>query len=407
MGHGNGIRWYRHLELPSDGLAAARACLNADPPRPPGRSAQFYSAAGLLGRRAQALRDALAKLSALACTAGVWSGDAADAFRRLLQDAHRVHYDQVPTRYDGYARALRGYATALDGHQAAIDSARAGVQAALDAHRRAATAGGGRPTAPGVPDCQAAAARFRDAYDDWVDSVARCERAIERVDADPLHNAHGLHVTLDVVARYADILSSLTGALALVTIAWPPAAIVLLEVSGVLALGKLGTDVARASAYDESVTPGDLVFDAVGSVPIMRPGSQAVKAGRELEDAGVLAAARTGAQAFRKSFVAEAKPGLVDAARNLKNTRLRPDPTAVRPTLAENWRLQDVVVNASSAGREAYDNRRGDWPRAAEGTGLSIVLGPLGGPAATELNSTVDEFGNLVRRQLPSSVPAP
>jgi hypothetical protein len=382
MGHGNGIKWYRHLVLPGDGAAAAEACVHADPPRPPGRSAEFYSAAALLGRRAQALREALAKLSALACTAGVWTGDAAEDFRRLLQNAHRAHYDQVPERYDGYARALREYAAALDGHQAIIDSARAQVQAAVDAHRRATAAGAKALTTACIADCQTAASRFRGAYNDWVDSVARCERAIERVDDDKLHNAHGMHVGLDVVARYADIMSSLTGALALIAIAWPPAALLLLEVSSVCSLAQLGSDVARAAVYHEKITPGDLVFDALGSVPIVRPGSQAVKAGRELKDAGVVAAARSGARAFGTSFVSEAKPGLVDAAHNLKNTRLRPDPKAIWPTLEENWRLQDVVVNASSVGREAYDNRHGDWPRAAERTAFSVALGPLGPAAA-------------------------
>jgi uncharacterized protein YukE len=404
MGHGNGIKWYRHLELPGDGLAAAVACLIADPPRPPACSAEFYSAAGLLGRRAQALRDALAKLGAIACSAGMWTGDASDGFRRLLQNAQRAHYDQVPERYDGYARALREYAACLDSHQARIDSARAGVQAALDAHRRATAAAGAKAvTAPGVADCQAAARRFRAAYNDWVDSATRCEHAIERVDNDRLHNAHGVHVALDVAARYADLMSSLTGALALVAIAWPPAAILLLEVSSVCSLAKLGTDVARATAYHEKAGAGDLVFDALGSVPIMRPGSQAVKAARELDDAGVLAAARSGVNAFGSSFVAEAKPGLVDAARNVKNTKLRPDTNAIWPTLAENWRLQDVVVNVSSVGREGYDNRDGDWPNAAAVTGFGVVLGPLGRPAAAELNSAV----NLVRRRLPSPVPAP
>jgi uncharacterized protein YukE len=404
MGHGNGIKWYRHLELPGDGLAAAEACLIADPPRPPAGSADFYSAAGLLGRRAQALRDALAKLGAIACHAGMWTGDASDGFRRLLQDAQRAHYDQVPERYDGYARALREYAACLDGHQARIDSARAGVEAALDAHRRAtAAAGATAVTAPGVADCRAAARRFRAAYNDWVDSATRCEHAIERVDNDRLHNAHGVHVALDVAARYADLMSSLTGALALVAIAWPPAAILLLEVSSVCSLAKLGTDVARATAYHEKARAGDLIFDALGSVPIMRPGSQAVKAARDLDDAGVLAAARSGVNAFGRSFVAEAKPGLVDAARNVKKTKLRPDANTIWPTLAENWRLQDVVVNVSSVGREAYDNRDGDWPKAAAVTGFSVVLGPLGRPAAAELNSAV----SLVRRRLPSPVPAP
>jgi uncharacterized protein YukE len=404
MGHGNGVKWYRHLELPGDGYAAAQACLNADPPGPPGCSAEFYTAARLLGRRAQALRDALAKLNAIACTDGVWTGDAAVGFRRLLLDARRAHYDQVPGRYDGYARALREYAAALDGHQAVIDSARAGVQAALDAHRRAMAAAATKAlTAPGVADCEAAARRFRAVYNDWVDSVTRCEHAIERVDDDALHNAHGVHVALDVASRYAGIMASVSGALALVAIAWPPAAILLLEVSSVCSLAKLGTDVGRATAYHETASSGDLVFDALGSVPIMRPGSQAVKAGRELKDAGALAAARSGAEAFGRSFVADAKPGLVDAARDIKDTRLRPDKAAMWPTLAGNWRLQDALVNVSSVGRDAYDNRRGDWPGAAEATGFSVVLGPLGRPATAGLNSVV----SVVRRPLASAVPVP
>jgi len=408
MGHGNGIKWYRRLELPGDALAAAHACLSADPPRPPGCAVDFYRAAGLLGRRAHALRDALAELGAIASTAGSWRGDAAEAFRCLLRDAHRAHYDQVPARYDGYARALREYAAALAVHQAAIESPRAGVQAALDAHRRAAAAVTAKALAtPGVADCQAAAVRFRAAYNDWVDSATRCEHAIERVDADNLHNTHGLHVTLDMLARYTDVMSSLTGALALLAIAWPPAAILLLEVSSVCSLAQFGTDVARASIYRQDITPGDLVFDALGSVPIIRPGSQAVRAGRELRDDGVLAAARSGANAFGRSFVTESKPGLVDATRNLKATRLRPDTTAIRPTLQENWRMQDVVVNAGSAGREAYDNRRRDWPQAVERAGFSVMLGPLGGPAAADVNSAGRGLEHAVRQELPSPASAP
>jgi len=36
MGHGNGIKWYRPLQLPGTGIEAATTCLAVDPARPPG-----------------------------------------------------------------------------------------------------------------------------------------------------------------------------------------------------------------------------------------------------------------------------------------------------------------------------------------------------------------------------------
>jgi uncharacterized protein YukE len=424
MGHGNGIRWYHHLELPGDGLAAAAACLTADPPGPPGSSGEFYAAANRLGRRAQALRDVLAKLGAIAASEGVWTGEAADTFRRLLTDAHRAHYDQVPERYDGYARALREYGALIEQHQARIDGARADVQSAVDAYDRATAAAAARGTAtgqasvaatacrPALSECHAAAHRFRAAYNDWVDSVTRCERAIERVDCDALHNPHGAHVAVHVVANLSAVLSNLTAVLALATLPWPPVAILFLAVSSATSLIEFGADITRAAAWHEKVTLGDLAFDALGSIPLGASASKAVKAGRALNAAGVLTKARAGARGFLKSFGPElidaAGRDVKEAAVGLRRTRWRPDVRGVRPTLRENWEVQDVGVTVASVGREAYDNRTRDWPQAIERTAFSVVLGPAGPRAAAGVNAgaakVARELANL-RRPVPGPAP--
>jgi uncharacterized protein YukE len=416
MGHGNGIRWYYHLELPADGLAAAAACLAADPPRPPGSAGEFYAAANRLGRRAQALRDVLAKLGAIAASEGVWTGEAADTFRRLLTDAHRSHYDQVPDRYDGYARALRDYAGLLGQHQARIDGARADVQSAVDAYHRAAhgaavgQASGTAAAATALSECRAAVHRFRTAHDDWVDSVTRCERAIERVDGDALHNPHGVQVAVDVVANVSAVLSNLTAVLALATLPWPPVAILFLAVSSETSLMQLGADVTRAAAWQEKVSLGDLVFDALGSIPLGTCASEAVKAGRALKAAGVLTRARAGAKAFLHSF----GPELIDTAGRdvkqatvgLRRARWRPDAKGVAATLRENWEVQDVGVTVASAGREAYNNRSRPWPQAIERTAFSVVLGPAGPPAAARVNAGAVRIGRELGEPL-RRVPRP
>jgi uncharacterized protein YukE len=416
MGHGNGIKWYRHLELPADGLAAAAACLAADPPRPPGSADEFYAAADRLGRRAQALRDVLAKLGAIAASEGVWAGQAADTFRRLLRDAHRAHYDQVPDRYDGYARALRDYAGLHGQHQARIDGARADVQSAVDAYHGAAhgtgirQASGIAAAAIALSECRAAAHSFRTAYDDWVDSVTRCERAIERVDGDALHNPHGAQVAVDVVANVSAVLSNLTAVLALATLPWPPIAILFLAVSSETSLLELGADVTRAAAWQEKVTLGDLVFDALGSIPLGTCASEAVKASRALKAAGILTRARAGARGFLHSF----GPELIDAAGRdvkqatvgLRTARWRPDAKGVAATLRENWEVQDVGVTVASAGREAYDNRSRPWPQAIERTAFSVVLGPLGPPAAARVNASAVRVARELGERRPG-VPRP
>jgi uncharacterized protein YukE len=424
MGHGNGIRWYHHVELPGDGLVAAAACLSADPPRPPGSSGELYAAANRLGRRAQALRDVLGKLGSIAACDGVWTGAAADTFRRLLDDAHRAHYDQVPERYDGYARALREYGALLEQHQARIDGARADVRSALDAYHRATAAAAARGTAvgqaaaaatacrPALSECQAAAHRFRAAYNDWVDSVTRCERAIERVDGDALHNPHGAHVAVHAVATVSAVLSNLTAVLALATLPWPPVAILFLAVSSATSLIEFGADITRAAVWQEKVTLGDLAFDALGSIPLGPSAAEAVKAGRALKAAGVLTKARAGAGGFLKSFGPElidaAGRDVKEAAVGLRRTRWRPDVKGVSPTLRENWEVQDVSVTVASVGRDAYNNRTRAWPQALERTAFSVMLGPAGPPAAAGVNvgaaRVVRELGKL-RRLAAASAP--
>ena len=295
------ISWYEHLELPAVGATAANACLSVDPPRPPGSSCEFSAAAARLSRTAQAFRDALNALGRIAADGSGWTGDAADGFRHILKDPQRSHLDQVPERYDGYARALREYASGLDAHQAGIDSARAGVQSALDAYHRATAAAPDprRTTSFGIPlpdndprhggaveQCATSARQFQAAYNDWIDSARRCQQAIKRVDADKLHNPHGMHVVVDVVANAAELLSNLTAVLALICLPYPPLALVFLEVSSVLSLVELAADIDRKVQYHENVTGADFALDALGAIPLIKPVREGVAAGRAAKSVG-------------------------------------------------------------------------------------------------------------------------
>ena len=403
MGHGNGIKWYQHIQLPGTGIEAATTCLAVDPARPPGSSDEFYAAATRLGQRAQALRDVLDKLRRIDATEGVWTGDAADAFRSVLRDAHRAHYDQVPTRYDGYARALRQYATTLSGHQSAIDGARADVQATLDAYHRAKTSITPPKVAPDCPpfpnpvsgllpqspactpvidDCLAAARRFQLAYNEWVDAVTTCEHAIERVDDDKLHNPHGghaaahalnvgFHTALDLTAQLADLVASLSAVLAVLTLWNPALAGVLLEISTFASMVKLDADQIRKVAYHENVSLNDLAFDALGSIPGAKPTVEGVAAARGLKGARLISKLRVGAGKFQKTFADEFLPSLGEKLGKL--------------TTKDGWRVTtkglgrafvfqwDVVSNGPSVARDTLNNHKKGWLPALEGA----ALGPL------------------------------
>lgn len=404
MGHGNGIKWYQPIQLPGSGIEAATACLAVDPARPPGFPDEFYDAATRLGQRAQALRDVLDKLRAVNATEGVWTGDAADAFRNVIRDAHRSHYDQVPVRYDGYARALRQYATTLSGHQAAIDGARADVQAALDAYRRAQTSA--PPMKPGVStcppsyshlpglpapgpacvavidDCLAAARRFQLAYNDWVDAVTTCEHAIERVDDDKLHNPHGSHAAahalnvgfhtfVDLSAELADLVASLSAVLAVLTLWNPVLAGVLLEISTIASMAKLVADGTRKLAYGEHVSLSDLAFDALGSIPGAKPTVEGVAAARGLKGARLLSKLRAGAGKFQKTFAEEFLPSLGQNLRRLMSKKgWQVTTKGLGRAFVVEW---DVLSNGPSLARDTLDNRKKGWLPALEGA----ALGPL------------------------------
>lgn len=403
MGHGNGIKWYRHLELPGTGIEAATTCLAVDPARPPGFPDEFYAAATRLGQRAQALRDVLDKLRRIDATEDIWTGEAADAFRKVLRDAHRSRYDQVPVRYDGYARALRQYATTLSGHQTAIDAARADVQATLDAYHRAQTSitppkvapdcppfpnqvSGFLPPSPActavIDDCLAAARRFQVAYNEWVDAVTTCEHAIERVDDDKLHNPHGghaaahainevVHTAVDLTAQLADLVASLSAVLAVLTLWNPGLALLLLEISTIASMAELVADGTRKLAYGEHVSLSDLAFDALGSIPGAKPMSESFKAARELKGAKLLTKLRAGAGAFQKTFAKEFVPSLGEKLKKLMSKEgWRVTTKAVGRAFVFEW---DVVSNGPSVARDTLDNRKKGWLPALEGA----ALGPL------------------------------
>lgn len=386
MGHGNGIKWYVHLELLGEGPAAAHACLAADPPRPPGSAAEFYDAAARLGRRAQALRDALAKLASIAATEGVWTGAAADSFRTVLRDAHRSHYDQVPQRYDGYAAALRAYAAALPGHQAGIDSARADVQAALAAHRRVQLAGSDHHryalgSDRAVQDCQTAATRFRAAYNDWVDAVAQCERAVERVDDDRLHNAHGGRVATDIIAGVAGEISNLTAVLAVIALPFPVVSEMLLVLSTASSLVALAADSTRRFAYHEDVDWRQLSLDALGAIPVIKPAEVGARTARAAKEARVGA----GARAFGRTFGHEAADAYVHgparAVSNLREAGLRG--AFARPSVArsmeslEGWEKQDLLQYPASWADDAYDHRKQGWAKAVRSSAFRVTWQPF------------------------------
>jgi uncharacterized protein YukE len=418
MGHGNGIKWYAHLELLGDGPAAAHACLAADPPRPPGSAAEFYDAAAQLGRRAQTLRDALGKLASIAATEGVWTGSAAESFRSVLRDAHRSHYDQVPQRYDGYAAALRAYAAALPGHQASIDSARADVQAALTAHQRVQLAASDHPYALAVGTdragqlCQAASVRFRAAYNDWVDAVAQCERAIEKVDDDRLHNAHGAQVATDVIGGVAGELSSLTAVLAVLTLPFPVLSEALLVLSTASSLVALGADSTRRFAYGEDIDWRRLSLDALGAIPMIKPVEVGARAGRAAKEAGVLGRLGAGAKTFGRTFGHEVADAYVHgparAVSNLKEAGFRG--TFARPSLTRSmeslkgWEKQDLLQYPASWASDAYDHRRQGWAKAARSSAFRVTWQPLG-PVVPAVRHGAARVGSAIAPALPDGRP--
>jgi hypothetical protein len=410
------IAWYEHLALPADAVAAAEACLKAAPPRPPGSSDEFFAAAGRLSRIAQAFRDALGTLAKIAADDSAWTGDAADAFRNILDDPRRTRLDQVPDRYDGYARALREYASGVDGHQAGIDSARADVQAALAAYHRV---GLGRPptvvtqftplsAAPGyqtaVQSCRRAADGFRVSYNAWIDSALRCQHAVKRVDADPLHNPHGARLAVDAISKVADWLSNATAALALIALPCPPAAIFLLELSSVFSAVELAADIDRKVQYHENVTPADFAFAALGCLPVVDPAREGLAAGRAAKAGGLAGRAGAAAKAAASSLRDEAK-AIPAAAATLKRAGWwralgRSDLNAVPRALAENWGGQNGAVAAVSIGRGAYDNRHRGYRSAIQKSTITVLLGPL----ATSVEAAVHAVENPDGRPDPAFV---
>ncbi|HZE48644.1 MAG TPA: hypothetical protein VE074_03720 [Jatrophihabitantaceae bacterium] len=438
-----GIKWYEPLELPADLVAAATACLSVDPSRPPGSSCDFFAAAGRLSLFAQAFRDALGALARIAADDSAWTGEAADSFRTVLEDPQRTHADQVPARYDGYARALREYASTLDGHQSAIDSARAAVGSTLDTYRlRAAAAAPAFPRnpalrfPPGAPpvgpvvdptfleraaaqDCRAAVVRFQTAYNAWIDSARRCQRAVKAVDGDKLHNPHGasaagaaidgaFHAFVDATADVAGLVSTLTAALAVLTIPWPPAAAMFLLVSTVASGVQLLADVDRKLQYHENVSLGDLAFDALGTIPLAKPGSEALKGGRALKGAGVVGKFRAVGAKFATSVGSDLRgtfgPGAKDVLRGLRTTKARPDLKAGRAAFDGPGAAQDWGVNAAQAGTEAYDNRK-RGARAVEQAAFEVVLGPAGPLLVGATNTAIKNVGGLPRLAYPGVVP--
>ena len=438
-----GIKWYEHLELPADLVAAANACLSVDPPRPPGSSCEFYAAAGRLSLFAQAFRDALGALARIAADDSAWTGEAAESFRTILEDPQRTHADQVPVRYDGYARALRDYGSTLDSHQAAIDSARATLGSTLDTYRfRAAAAEPAFPRNPALPfppstphlgpvvdptfleraaaqDCRAAVVRFQTAYNAWIESARRCQRAVKAVDGDKLHNPHGasaaaavidgaLHAFVDATADLAGLVSTLTAALAVLTIPWPPVAAAFLLVSTVSSGVQLLADVDRKLQYHENVSLGDLAFDALGTIPFARPGSEGVKAGRALKGAGVLGKFRAGGARFGTSIGADLSGtfgrGAKDVLRDLRTTTARPDLKAGRAAFDGAGAAQDLGVNVAQAGTQAYDNRK-RGTRAIEQAAFEVVLGPASPVLIGATNTAIKNVGDLPRLAYPGVVP--
>ncbi len=254
------------LDLPADPVQAARSCLAID--MPTGDPSRLRATADALARTAEDLRSALAQLRTIADLDSTWSGQAASAFKQKAKEPAAAHLDDVPERYAGYARLLRRYAAALDRAQLDLPVARSRVADALAGYQSAA--GAAHPAVqPQMQECAAAARRFGECYDDWVDAVSICVHGLRRIDShDRLHNPHGWQAFVDTASTVMGDISTITAVLGILSLAiCPPAAAVLLGISTATSAVAFGADLDRTLGYGENLSTADLAADALGCIP--------------------------------------------------------------------------------------------------------------------------------------------
>ena len=407
------IRLHPRLDLPAVGYAAACACVEVE--RPPGTSEQLRARARSLSRTAQAVRDAMARLRAIADDHSTWTGEAAESFHAAVREPAKSHINKVPERYDGYARQLISYAGALDDAQMRYDTALARVQAAVSSYRSADASGHHAPhvTDCAEQECLAAARQFQTTYNEWVDAANRCIRGLKDIDThDKLHNPHGIHAAVDGVSQLMNELGSLSAVLALVSLALcPELAIVFFAISTAATGVKLVADTGRELLNGEHVGWRTFAFDALGSIPVAGPAKGAAAAAKEARAAkglaGVANRVGSGAKAFGKQLGREyhaalhSEPG--EALRELAEDgrRLAPPSWARTSATMTDASKQDLLGYPASYADDAWDNRRHGWAQALGWSAFRVTWAPVGevvpSGASDAARNSLTPLGNLPR----------
>lgn len=274
------------FSLPPDGAAAARVCLAQR--MPGGEPVQLRAASRRSAAFAYDLRQSAGMLMATA-ESPVWRGPAHRAFTEQLR-AQAPTLTATADRYDEYAAALAGYAGALDVLVPSLGAVRRQLQQ---------QAGGADP-AGGL---LALARTFQARYDEWLDALERCRRAVLHAggaDRGPHRHgwqalghavAHGVgeaahavgHVAATAVgtferamlhpslANISACLGELNTGLSVLGVGllfvYPPAGAACLAAATVLAVAQLAVDSARR-AHGEQVGAGQLGFELAAAIPL-------------------------------------------------------------------------------------------------------------------------------------------
>lgn len=278
------------FSLPPDGMAAARVCLAQR--MPGGEPARLRAASRRSAAFAYDLRQSAGMLLATA-ESPVWRGPA----HRALTEQFRTQAPALTTtaaRYDEYAAALAGYAGALDVLVPSLVSVRRQLQQHSD---------GGSDPAGGL---LALARSFQARYDEWLDALERCSRAVLHAGgADPGPHrpgwqalghavggaahavggaAHAVgHATATAagtferamlhpsLANVSACLGELNAGLSVLGVGllfvYPPAGAACLAAATVLAVAQLAVDGARR-AHGEQVGAGQLGFELAAAIPL-------------------------------------------------------------------------------------------------------------------------------------------
>jgi len=227
--------------------------------------------------------------------------------------------------------------------------------------------------------------RFRAVYNHWVDAVAQCERAIEKVDDDRLHNAHGAQVAVDDIAAVAGEISGLTAVLAIAALPLPLLSEVLLVISTASSLVELAADSTRRFRYGEDVDWRQLSLDALGSVPMIKPVEVGARAGRAAKEARVFGRLGAGAKSFGRTFgheLADAYAhGPARALSNLKKAGFRgvihaPSVSRAWKSLRA-WEKQDLLQYPAAWGDDGWAHRKEGVATAVRSSAFRVTWQPF------------------------------